>query len=175
MLSIFQKNKENLKNFRDEDLIQIHQFLKESLERNYRSYNHLHFKQTNKILQENEIKNIIESLPIFKSILGKTENILKRKAFLIEKQSILSIEDLNMYCEANNIILIDSKFKCEKLYEYLDIKSLTFDELYIKYLSWLSTSKKFGFFKCLKNAYTFRNFKLTSFYFIVNYRNRLLR
>ena len=124
--------------------------------------------------KENDIKNIIKSLPIFKSILNKTENIINRTVFLIEKQAILDIDGLDLFCEANNIFLIDSRCKCDSLYEYLEVKNLTIDEFYSKYFSWASTLEKFDFFKDLKNSKTFKNFKLILFYYIMYLKKKLI-
>jgi hypothetical protein len=155
MLSTFNKQKDNLKNLKDEDLIQICLFLNDSLERKIKNIYHkkrnhefyFAFKQTdpNFFRQESDIKNMIKTLPIFKSVLKKTEIILNKTAYVI--QSALCIDGLDIFCEANNIFLIDSKCKCDNLYEYLEVKHLTYDEFYIKFLTWASTLNKVDFLK----------------------------
>jgi hypothetical protein len=139
-----------LKNLKDEDLIQICHFLNDSLEikiiyNNIRKQSECYFafKQTDQNLSEQTIKRAIKSLPIFKSILDKSDNIVNKTAYVIE--SALCIDGLDIFCEANNIFLIDSKF--DNLYEYLEVKNLTFDEFYIKFLTWASTLNNVDFLK----------------------------
>ncbi len=60
------------------------------------------------------------------SIFDKTDSVIDKTAFFIERQAILNIDDIDMFCKASDIFLIDSKFKSDKLYEYLE--HLTFDE-----------------------------------------------
>jgi hypothetical protein len=166
MLALFYKKKDNLKNLKDEDLIQIC-FLNDSLEikiihNNIRRQNEFYFafKQTDQNFFEQDIKKAIKSLPIFKSILNNTENILNKTAYVI--QSALCIDGLDLFCEANNIFLIDSKF--DNLYEYLEVKHLTFDEFYIKFLTWASTLNNVDFLKqhliIIKNNFGIRNEKI---------------
>jgi hypothetical protein len=149
--------------FTDEDLFQIHQFINDSLER----IQNLQLNEVNQdhLFEVSDIKNIIKSLPIFKSILNKTENIINRTVFLIEKQAILSMYGLDLFCVANNIFLVDSK--CNSLYDNLEAKYLSFDEFCIKYFSWSSTLEKFDFLKNLKNLKTFKNIKSFLYYYII--------
>jgi hypothetical protein len=156
MLSTFNKQKDNIKNLKDEDLIQIRQFLNDSLEKKIKLIHHkkktqnefyFAFKQTdpNFFRQESDIKTMIKSLPIFTSILIKTDNILNKTTYVI--QSALCIDGLDLFCEANNIFLIDSKCKFDNLYEYLEVQHLTYDEFYIKFLTWASYLNKVDFLK----------------------------
>jgi hypothetical protein len=155
MLALFYKKQDHLKILTDEYLIQILQFLNDSLEERCVFQTDPNFSY-----QENDIKIMIKSLPIFKSVLNKTENILNKTVYVI--QAVCCMDGLDIFCEANNIFLIDSKF--DNLYEYLEVKHLTFDEFYIKFLTWASTLNNVDFLKqhliIIKNNFGIRNEKI---------------
>ncbi len=147
ILKTFEKKKKILSTLSREELKSIRELFDSLLIRIYnRNSSYYSFKKSDQSSNSNEvdIKNTIKSLPIFENILTQADCISNKKVYLI---CSYPTDGLDLFCDQNDIFLIQSTDLSTKMVEYLAIESISRKDLYSKFLSWASQFNQVDFLK----------------------------